>query len=313
MDADSTAFTRVWRARSVQAGRLVWSVFRALLIIGICYVILFPLLGKLATSFMAEVDMFDPTVHWVPRHFTLDNYRTVLDAIDYFGCLRNSFGLATMVAVLQLASCTLVGYGFARFDFRGREFLFALVLLTLIVPPQMIMIPLYLSFRYFDPLGLLPGNGINLLNSYWPFALTSATAMGMRNGLFIYIMRQYFRGMPAELEEAAYVDGAGALRTFFQVMLPSAVPVMVIVFLFSFVWQWNDDFYSTLFMARGQLLSSTIETLPLLILGDVYRTSHLASILNNTGMMLTIGPMLILYALLQRHFVESVERSGLVG
>ena len=124
------------------------------------------------------------------------------------------------------------------------------MLLTLIVPPQMIMIPLYLSFRYFDPLGLLPGNGINLLNSYWPFALTSATAMGMRNGLFIYIMRQYFRGMPAELEEAAYVDGAGALRTFFQVMLPSAVPVMVIVFLFSFVWQWNDDFYSTLFMAR---------------------------------------------------------------
>ena len=153
-----------------------------------------------------------------------------------------------MVAVLQLASTTLVGYGLARFEFRGKKLIMAAAIFTLIVPPQMMMVPLYLNWRFFDFFGLLKGGGLNLMGSYWPFLLTALTGTGLRNGLYILVMRQFFAGMPRNLEEAAYVDGAGPLTTFFRVMLPGAVPAMVIVFLFGFVWQWNDSFLTTLYL-----------------------------------------------------------------
>ena len=159
-------------------------------------------------------------------------------------------GLDLTVSILQLASSTLVGYGFGRYNFR-EELCFALVLLTLVVPPEMIMIPLFLNFRFFNLFGLIKEPGINLLGSYWPFILTSMTAMGLKNGLFIYIMTNFFKGMPDSLEEAAMIDGASSFRTFFQIMLPGAKPALTIVFLFSFVWQWNDLFYTNLFIRTG--------------------------------------------------------------
>ena len=232
--------------------RRSWSIVRGVIIAGICFLILYPTLVKLSVSFMPEQDIYDVTVRYVPKSPTLENYKTVLSAMRYNKAFWNTFKLSTLTSVMQLISCTVIGYGFARFRFKGRGVLFALVILTMIVPPQTLMIPLFLHFRYFDVLGIISAitgqKGINLLESYWPFVLMSLTGMGLKNGLYIYIMRQFFRGMPKELEEAAYVDGAGMLRTFGQIMLPSAVPAMVTVFMFSFVWQWTDTFFSTLFL-----------------------------------------------------------------
>ena len=149
-----------------------------------------------------------------------------------------------------------------------------------------------------------------MIGSMWPYAFTSLTGTGIRNGLFIYLMRQFFRGMPGELEEAAYVDGAGPIRTYFRVMLPNALPVMLIVFIFSFVWMYNDVFFAQMFMPNADLMSRNMVRLPLVIR---YEQGPEATLAHNAAIILYLLPLIVLYAWLQRHFVESVERSGIVG
>jgi multiple sugar transport system permease protein len=209
-------------------------------------------------------------------------------------------------------ACTLVGYGFARFEFFGKKFFFAAVIFTLIVPPQLMLIPLYINFRFFNLFGLIPGDGINLLGSYWPFLLLAITGTGIKNGLFIFIMRQFFKGMPKSLEESAYVDGAGPLKTFFRIMVPNAGPVILIVFLFSFVWQYNDLFFTNILLRGVNLLQ-----INLMSLGD--HVKHNANLdesyqmVRNSGMLLYLLPLISIYSFLQRYFVESIEKTGIVG
>lgn len=297
-----------------RVGRIGWSIVRGVIILGICYVIFYPLIVKISSSLMREVDMFDNMVQFVPRMLYLENYRIVWEYMDYPVTFRNSLVLTLMVSLMQLASCTLIGYGFARFKWKGQSLLFACVVFTLVVPPQMIMIPLYLNFRYFTFFGLLPEPGINLLGSIWPFVFTSLTGTGLKNGLFIYIMRQFFRNMPKDLEEAAAIDGAGAVRTFLRVMLPNAVPAMLTIFLFAFVWQWNDYFFTSIYLSNAKVLPVVLESVSMNIMNDInYIADHYRSILDNTGMILFIAPLLIIYAILQRYFIEGVERTGIVG
>src|SRR5690554_4752278 len=191
----------------IQAG--VWALFRTVLLIGISFVIVVPLLNRMSSALMSIEDVYDQSVRWIPRNPTLRNFRLMWEHMDYVRSFGRSFFLATFTSVLQLISSATVGYGLARFKFRGSGLIFALAILTLIVPPQLIMIPMYLNFRFFDLLGILKGTPINLVGSYWPFGLMGITATGFRCGLYIFIMRQFFKGMPRELEEAAYIDGAG--------------------------------------------------------------------------------------------------------
>jgi len=281
------------------------------MIVGIGFVILYPLLVQISSAFMAPADLNDPTVHWIPKHTTLENFQKAVDALKYGRAFRNTLLLSLTVSVVQLVSCTFVGYGFARYHFPGKRLLMGLVILTLIVPPQMIMVPLFLNFRFFNPLGLL-GNGVNLLGSFWPYLMMGITGTGVKNALFIYITRQYFAGMSESLEEAAYIDGAGSIRTFFQVMVPNAVPVLVVVFLFSFVWIWNDMFYAQMFLTGTANLALGIADLPILtryLYGDHERNT----LIHNAATLLYIAQMLLVYAFLQRFFIESVEKTGLVG
>lgn len=303
----------------------VWTVIRGVIVLGICFIIIYPIIVKLSVSFMQEKDIYDITVRYFPKNFTLDNYRLVWTYMDYPIAFLNSLKLALTTSTLQLISCTLIGYGFARFKFKGKNLFFGLVIATLVIPDQTIMIPLYLHFRYFDIFGLLTIGrelrGINLLDTMWPFVLLSATGMGLKNGLYIFILRQFFRGMPKELEEAAYVDGAGNLRTFGTIMLPSAVPIMVTVFLFSFVWQWNDTFYSTLYLSNLKVLpaalSSLANNISLANYWDLGMRADISpfyfSMINNTGSLLMVVPLVMLYLFAQRYFVQSIERSGIVG
>ena len=294
--------------------QLGYKLFRTLLIMGVSYVILFPLLSQLSSSFMSRTDVWDRTVSMIPRNPTLNNYQLAWEYMDYPRAFLNSLLLALAVSALQLLSCTIVGYGFARFQFKGRRFWFGLVIFSLVVPPQLIMTPMYLNFRFFTVGGLLPGEGLNLLDTPWTFILPALTAAGFKNGLFIYIMRQFFRGLPRSLEEAAYVDGAGPFRTFFKIMLPGAVPGLIVVFLFSFVWQWNEYVLTTTFMGAETLLPVMLEDLVPNVLGSQFlHAPEEASLLNNTGSMLLLAPLVILYLFLQRYFIESVERTGIAG
>lgn len=295
--------------------RLIWNLIRGLIVISICFVILRPVLTKFVSSFMTEWDIWDQTVRWVPRSLTLENYRAMFEFMRYPQAALNSLVFSFSIAAAQLVSCTIVGYGFARFRFRGSSLLFGLVIFTLLVPPQIIVLPLYLNFRYFTVWGILPEPGLDLIGSYWPFMLMALSATGFKNGLFIYILRQFFKNMPKSLEEAAYIDGAGPFRTFLTVMLPGAIPALVIVFLFAFVWQWNDYFFTSIFMRDGRMLAHTLD-----IAAESYAhamgttlTGQYISLLNNTGMLMFIAPLLLLYAVMQKYFVESIERTGIIG
>jgi multiple sugar transport system permease protein len=178
------------------------------------------------------------------------------------------------------------------------------------------MVPLFLNFRYFNLFGLLPDPGLNLIGSFWPLVLMALTGTAKRSGLFVFITRNYFKGLSTSLEEAAYVDGAGHLKTFFTIMLPNATPIAMIVFLFSFVWHWNDLFYTDLFMQGRNLLQ-----IGLLRINSQFNypwankavEGTYIQLVNNAGMLLYILPVLVLYAFLQRYFIESIEKTGLVG
>lgn len=294
-------------------GKFVFAVFRTVLILGIAYIILYPILSKLSSSFMSKRDLIDQTVNYIPKRPTLDNYKFAMEVMDFGRTFTNSLLLSIAVATLQLASSTVVGYGLARFNFKGRNLVLAAAIFTLVVPPQMMMVPLYLNWRFFNIYGLIPGQGFNLLNSPWPFILTAITGTGLRNGLFILVMRQFFAGMPRNLEEAAYVDGAGPIKTFLRIMLPSATPSMVIVFLFGFVWQWNDSFLTTLYLDSNFLPVALANITSRLAQYFSVSDPQYFSLMVNAGSMLLIAPLLLMYAVLQRYFVESIERTGLVG
>ncbi|MBB6022284.1 multiple sugar transport system permease protein [Paenibacillus sp. JGP012] len=303
-----------------------WILVRFVLIFGISFVILYPILLKISISFKSMSDLYDPTVIWIPRTFTLENFKLVFTAMNYPGVLMNTLWLSSAVMLLQTITCVLAGYGFARIRFKGSGLLFAAVIFTILVPTQTIMIPLYLNFKNFDVMGLIElfrGSPANLINTYWPFLISAALGMGVKTGLYVYIFRQFFRGIPREIEEAAYVDGAGYFRTFGRIILPNAIPSMITVMLFSFVWQWNDSFFTNMYLNEPKVMSSMMSssgfTIATYLTGggqaaaSYTQDPFFMSMMMNTSVLMAILPLIIIYLFVQRHFVESVERSGLVG
>ena len=298
----------------------IWAFFRTVLLIGVSYVILTPIITKLSLLFMDSGDLGDLTVKWIPKHFTADNIRTMSYILDYGKCIAKSILVCGLISLLQVASCTMAAYSFARFNFKGKGLLFALVIGTLIIPPQTYIVTLYTQFQQFDVLGLITlvrGHGLNVLDSVWPFLLLAATGTGIRAGLYIFVTRQIFRGMPKELEEAAKVDGAGVLGTFFRIMLPNVVPTVVLCFILSFVWQWNDTFYVNLYAPRLGLIAQKVSSISHLItsyLGNWNMiSSGYANLLTSVGYLMAMLPLLIMFIFCQKFFIQGIERTGLVG
>lgn len=310
---------RVWSRVLMVSQRVVRDLLRTVVIVSISFVVLYPLILMVSMAFMSPDEIYDVTVVWIPRSPTLANFRPVIAAMDYVRSLANSLSLATLIGVLHVLSCSLIGYGLARFRFPGHRLVFVLVVAGLVVPPQTIMLPLFFHFRSFDPFGLVtllrgqPG----ILDSFWPFILQSITGMGFKNGLYIILFRQLFKGMPKSLEEAAIIDGASAFSVFRKIMAPNATSIMVTVFLFSFVWQWNDDYFVSLYLTNTDVLPIALSTLAGRIgqmAGDAQLLDpYYVSMLNHTGSLLLVGPLLVVYGVAQRWFVESIERSGIVG
>ncbi len=292
------------------------SILRAILLFGMCFLIIQPLLNKISISFMAERDLYDATVISIPRHFTLDNYKLVAKLLNFKESLFNSAWVALLVAILQIISCTLVGYGFARYQFPLKNFWFGCVILSIVVPPQTFMSSQYLHFRFFDILGIFEattGAPLNLLQTSAPYFMLVATCMGLRSGLYIFMIRQYFRGVPKELEEAAYVDGCGKIKTFLMIMLPDAKPILTSCFLFSLVWQWTDNYYSNLFMKKIALLTDSLSAIPMQLYDylGVHPTIGYSNAMTSTGMLMVILPLLVLYLFAQKGFVESLSQTGI--
>ena len=293
----------------------IWKLMRFVLLVGLSFMILYPVFVKFSASLKSTADMMDSTVVFIPKNPTLQNYKIVLNSVNYALTLLMTVLFCLVQSLLQLASCSLVAYGIARFKFKGHKLLFGMAVLTLIIPPQIILLPLYIRFHFFGITNIFHFSGIfsgvDLINTYWPFLLLSGTALGFKNGLYIYLLRQHFKNMPMALEEAAYIDGCGPFRTFLRIMLPGSVPMLVTVFLFSFVWQWNDTVYSGIFFPEIPTLANKLYGMVFTTMGA--GTTLMSAVLESPKFFLLITPIVILYLFTQKLFVQSISRSGIVG
>ena len=307
---------------------VVWWFFRFVILCGLAYVVLMPFFSKITGSFMSPEDFIDVTVKYIPKYPTLDTYKAIIAESKYFEACFNTLTLSLFCGVSQTFICSLIGYGFAKFKFKGSTLLFLLVVLTMVIPHQTLQLSLFMKFRYFDILGifnllgggvaegleLIPFTSINLNNSYWPLALLSITGLAYRNGLYVFMMRQFYRGVPDELEESAYLDGCGTFMTFFRIIIPLSVPMMVTIFLFAFCWQWTDDFYTTVFFtSSGMKLMPDIIMTPKSLETDFAAGDLYISAIRNTCGLLVIAPLIVVYLFGQRFLVQGIERSGIVG
>ena len=298
------------------------SIVRFILLFGLCFLILQPIFNKISVSFMTEHDLYNPVVINIPEQFTTANYQLAAKLMTYSRSVVNSLLISLTVSLLQVAMCLLVGYGFARFEFPLKKFWFFCVVLVILIPPQTIASSLYLHFQYFDIFGLIKlatGKTLNLKGSILPYYLMSAGCMGLKSGLYIYMVRQFFRNIPVDMEEAAYVDGCGMLRTFTRIMLPQAKPIVTSCFLFAFVWQWTDGFYSKMFLGNIKLvsieLSRLVDSLGAYIQREVGALTTISTAYSNcilsTGTLMIILPIIFLYLIAQRQFVESISSTGI--
>lgn len=293
-----------------------WGVLRFLILFGLGFIILYPLIYMISCSFRERGDMNDPTVVWLPRHLTLSVLKETAQAMDFGRTLRNTIVLNLSCTVLQVGSCALTGYGFARFDFKGKKLLFAVVIMMILVPVQVISLPLFFRFRFF---GIRGAASVNLIDNMLTMLLPAITANGIRSGLMILIFRQFFRGLPSELEDAACIDGCGAFMTFVRVMLPNAMSSVLTVFLFTIVWYWNDYYISTIFFNNTKTVATMLynldSELKMRLFGDaaIQIAEREKIVWNQAGCLISIAPILIMYAFLQKRFTEGIERSGIVG
>jgi multiple sugar transport system permease protein len=306
-----------------KAAKIIWSVFRMFLFIGLGFVLMYPILYMISISFRPVSEVSDPSIVWIPKTLTLSNFYDVLKVMKFPDTLFTTLSISVGSAILQVISCSLAGYGLARFKLKEGGVLFAIVIFMIIVPMQTLTIPTYIGFKNFDFWGIgtlvkgITGVDIkiNLLDSMMVYFLPSALGMGLKSGFFIFVFRQFFRGLPIELEEAALIDGCGAFKTFIKVMVPISATSFLTVFLFSLVWHWNEYYYSIMYMSSVKTLATSLATLSLSLKSigvDIFNPFQLTTRLQS-GCFIMIVPLLILYIILQKYFVEGVERSGITG
>ena len=320
--------------------KAAWWIVRYVLLIGVAYIVLFPFFSKISASFMDKYDLIDSSVKLIPKNFTVEIYRELWIEQDYIEAFINTFTLSLVTAIIQMFICSIIAYGFAKFKFKGRGLLFGFVILTMIIPHRTISMAMVSTFKGFDIFGIFGGlaslnvfpksisdvftsDGINLLNTYWPFILLSLTGLAFKNGLYIFLLRQFFMGVPDELEESAYIDGSGVFRTFLTIILPISIPMMITVFLFAFSWCWTDDFYTggtMFFIDRNEspylLVDFIAKRAPVSLQSDksykAYDGLYLPVVKNTAGLMV-IAPLVVLYLFCQKFLVQGIERSGLTA
>lgn len=309
----TSQLTNLDHLRSVLLGNrarrgVVFTMILYALLVAIGFVYLYPLLFMFVTSIKSPTDLLNPMVQWVPTELFLDNYAKAVRVLNYPETLATSVLISVVPSVLQVAVTALVGYGLARYRFWGKRLILALILVTFIIPPQTTVIPQMLTYRDFG-----------LLGSPLALFLPAALGQGFRSAIFILVFYQTFLALPKALEEAARLDGASDLRIFVTIALPSAVPAIIALFIFSVVWYWNETYLTVIFLEGGA------QTLPMQLskFTQAYENLYPPGVINifdrlneavkMSGTFLIILPLLVMYFLLQKWFVESVERTGITG
>ena len=289
-------------------------IFLYALLIGVRYVCLFPFLYMIITSIKTSADLGDVTVNWIPNSIKWDNFKIAARAIGFGQGAKNTV-LQTLLSTLgHLFSCGMAGYALARYKFKGQKMVFIIVIISIIIPLQTLIIPNYIMFANME-----------LLNTMWPIVLPCFFGMGLQGGLFVFIFRQFFLGIPKEIEEAAKIDGCSFLGAYFRVVLPMSKSILLVVSVLSIVWHWNSSYEASIYISKNVLkpLSSKISVIVDYVTNppeeffDALTTSSSEQVINvavlMAGCFLILLPIMIGFAIVQRYFIQGMERSGLGG
>lgn len=289
----------------------IWSFFRFVLIFGLCFTILYPFIIKILAAFMSPDDLLDSTVKLIPKHLSGYYWEFAWEHLDVLKSGFLSLRLALISGVIQVIVSTMAGYGLARFNFKGRTVVFAIAIIMLLVPAQVYSIAQYLGFRYFG----IGDATVNLLDTELPFYMLSFGGLSVKQGLYIYLMREFFKGLPRDLENAAYVDGSSIFRTFTSIVLPVARGMMITIFMFAFCWQWMDTELSSMyFTSKTTLAMRPVVGSYMVIKGQVASTDPFGTaIARAAATMIIIIPVILLAMVCQKFLVRSISQSGLAN
>ncbi len=290
-------------------GFLPMLVYYALLIV-IAFVFLEPILDMFFTSFQSSSDLVDPEVIVLPKKWQFVNYKAAYLALDYLTSLLNSVWFSFLLAFIQTIISALAGYALARYKIKGAKFWWGLLIAAFIIPAPMLIIPRRMIFTtIYDKLG------IKLIGTVLPQILLALFGQGVYSTILILICYSFFKQIPYDLDEASIMDGATSFQTFYHVIFKLSIPIIITVFLFSFVWNWNDTLGTQYYLAGGlQILPNQLNAIDTLLGGvDKGNKEMVNEAKRMAGTLISIIPLLILYAVLQKQFVEGIEQTGLTG
>src|SRR5690554_5236066 len=297
-------FKTILKGRRYHDGLLFKIIVYFLLII-IGFVFIYPILVMISYSFMSLEDLINPMVFQIPTKFYFSNYIMAWKSLDYVKIFFQSLLVTLIPALIQTFVASLIGYGFARFEFPLKKMWMLLVLLTYMIPPQVYIIPRFILF-----------NNLGLLNNVGAILVPATFGQGLNSSIFILIFYQFYKMIPKALDEAAQIDGANRLYIYFKIAIPLSIPSFITSFLFSFVWQWNETYQTFIFLGDGwQTLQTRLAIFVSAAQGN--QVTIIESAQNEAqamaGNILIMIPMLIIYFILQRHFIEGIDKSGITG
>ena len=293
--------------------KIVPTVFVYAFLIGITYVFLFPFIYMLVTSFKSYFDIYDSTVVWVPRSIEWKNYLVAFKLLNFGKHFSNSAILTALCTLGHMLSCSFIAYGFARYKFIGKGFWFFILLLAIVIPPQTIIVPSYILY-----------SNLGWLRSYLPLIVPCFFGLGLNGALFIYIFRQFFMGLPKDIENAAKIDGCNYLQTYFRIVIPMAKSSFLVVFILSLVWHWNDYYEPRIYATGEELMLLPQKTYQLIEYVNDPPLEMLTGLISGegnpinsatlmAGMVICIFPVLIIFTFVQTQFMEGIERTGITG
>ena len=336
----------IYLAKKQVAG-FSFNLISLVLILGLCFVILYPFLELVPTVLSALEDLGNPNVIWIPEEWSTLSFTAAARIAMPEGIMTmvKSIGFALVLMVIQVFVSAMTGYTMARVKYKWlTPVMFMLVVLVFLTPRQSLLLAQYIYFSNFDGMGLIPllqnifpnaawlqhpvagkEGVIMLINQPASLYIMAALGNGVSQSLMILIFSQFFKNIPKELEEAALIDGCGFYKTYFKIMVPNAIPAIVIVAILSFVWNYGDTYYTRYFDPEGAHLASELATTfidankqtlldRVRIWYNVPVTTDMTfDALKQAGILIFLAPLVVLYLFAQRWLVENLENSGLVG
>lgn len=285
------------------SGKTLANIIVYTLLIEFSFVFLYPLVYMLMNSLKYDYEVVDATKQWIITKINFNNYVTAWKGLDYLHSLKNTLIVVLGSTLGHILSCSMVGYGFARFKFKGRNIMFTIAMLSLLIPPPLLLMPLYIQFAKMGMHG-----------TFLPIILPSFFGFGLKGGLYIFLFRQFFKSLPISYEEAAKIEGCSLFRIFARIMLPIARTTILVVFILSCVWHWNDYFEPNTYLEGDTLMLA--QKIPAVASSNPTVTSALGANINMVALAcctLVILPLIVIYFIFQKQFMQGIEFTGLAN